>query len=333
MPPAKGGGMEVYMKIVILDAYTENPGDLSWEKIKSLGDVAIYDRTPCTDIDLIAERIGDAQIAIVNKTPVNAQVIDRCKNLKFIAVFGTGYNIVDYKYAAEKGIPLSNVPSYGTNTVSQFTIGLLLEVCSFYGHHDMTVKNRRWEKSEDFCYWDYPMIELYGKTAGIIGLGKIGRASAALLKALGMEVIAFSRSKNKEGEKAAVYVSFDELLERSDVILLHCPLFEETKGMINKKSIKKMKDGVIIINTSRGQLIVEEDLAEALNSGKVYAAGLDVVAQEPIRADNPLLKAKNVIITPHIAWVSKESRQRILDATYANIKAFLDGKPINVVNL
>ena len=321
------------MKIVILDAYTENPGDLSWEKIKSLGDVAIYDRTPCTDIDLIAERIGDAQIAIVNKTPVNAQVIDRCKNLKFIAVFGTGYNIVDYKYAAEKGIPLSNVPSYGTNTVSQFTIGLLLEVCSFYGHHDMTVKNGRWEKSEDFCYWDYPMIELYGKTAGIIGLGKIGRASAALLKALGMEVIAFSRSKNKEGEKAAVYVSFDELLERSDVILLHCPLFEETKGMINKKSIKKMKDGVIIINTSRGQLIVEEDLAEALNSGKVYAAGLDVVAQEPIRADNPLLKAENVIITPHIAWVSKESRQRILDATYANIKAFLDGKPINVVNL
>ena len=321
------------MKIVILDAYTENPGDLSWERLQSLGELIIYDRTPYTDTALIAERIGDADIVIVNKTPVSAEVIDRCPNLKFMAVFSTGYNTVDYKYAAKKGIPLSNVPTYGTNAVSQFTLGLLLEVCSFYGHHDRTVKEGRWQNCKDFCYWDYPMIELHGKTAGIIGLGKIGRASAGLLKALGMEVIAHSRSHTEEGARAAEYVDFDTLLKKSDVILLHCPLFEETKGMINKENIAKMKDGVIIINTSRGQLIVEEDLAQALNSGKVYAAGVDVLSEEPVKADNPLLKAKNTIITPHIAWVSKEARQRILDTTYENIKAFLQGSPIHVVNL
>ena len=234
--------------------------------------------------------------------------------------------------AKEKNIPVVNVPTYGTQIVGQYALGLLLEICSHYGHHDETVKAGKWENNDDWCYWDYPMIELYGKTAGIIGLGRIGQATAKLLNALDMKVLAYDAYQSEAGAKLAEYVSLDELFAQSDVIFLHCPLFPETEGMINKENIAKMKDGVILINNSRGQLVVEQDLADALNSGKVYAAGLDVVSTEPIKGDNPLLKAKNCIITPHISWAAQASRQRIMDITVDNIKAFLAGNTVNRVN-
>ena len=270
------------MKIVVLDGYTENPGDLSWDALKELGDVTVYDRTSYEESPLIAERIGDAEIVIINKTPISKETIDKCPNMNLIAVLATGYNVVDYTYAKEKNIPVVNVPTYGTQIVGQYALGLLLEICSHYGHHDETVKAGKWENNDDWCYWDYPMIELYGKTAGIIGLGRIGQATAKLLNALDMKVLAYDAYQSEAGAKLAEYVSLDELFAQSDVIFLHCPLFPETEGMINKENIAKMKDGVILITNSRGQLVVELDLADALNSGKVYAAGLDVVSTEPI---------------------------------------------------
>lgn len=320
------------MKIVVLDGYTENPGDLSWGNLEKLGEVTVYDRTSYEEHPIIAERIKDAEIAVTNKTPITRETIDRCPNLRLIAVLATGYNVIDYNYAKEKGIPVVNVPTYGTQIVGQYAVGLLLEICSHYGHHAQTVKEGRWENDPDWCYWDYPMIELFGKTAGIIGLGRIGQATARILNAMDVKVLAYDAFRSESGKKLAEYVELDELLARSDVIFLHCPLFPSTEGMINKESIAKMKDGVIIINNSRGQLIVEQDLADALNSGKVYAAGLDVVSTEPIRGDNPLLKAKNCLITPHISWAAQASRQRIMDITVANIQAFIDGEPVNVVN-
>ena len=320
------------MKIVILDGYTENPGYLSWAELEKLGEVTVYDRTSYEESPLIAERIKDAEIVIMNKTPISKATIDKCPNLKLIAVLATGYNVVDYDYAKEKGIPVVNVPTYGTQIVGQYAVGLLLEICSHYGHHAQTVQEGKWENCEDWCYWDYPMIELYGKTAGVIGLGRIGQATAKILNALDMRVLAFDAHESESGKKLAEYVDLDTLLKESDVIFLHCPLFPSTEGMINKESIAKMKDGVILINNSRGQLVVEQDLADALNSGKVYAAGLDVVSTEPIMGDNPLLKAKNCLITPHISWAAQASRQRIMDITVNNVKAFLDGEAINVVN-
>ena len=320
------------MKIVVLDGYTENPGDLSWDRLKDLGDVRIYDRTSYEESPVIAERIGDADIVITNKTPISRETIDKCPNMKMIAFLATGYNAADYEYAKQKGIPVVNVPTYGTQIVGQYAVGLLLEICAHYGHHDETVKAGKWTDCEDWCYWDYPMIELYGKTAGIIGLGKIGRQTAKILNAMSMKVLAYDSFQNEEGKALAEYVGLDELFARSDVIFLHCPLFPSTEGIINKDNIAKMKDGVILINNSRGQLVVEQDLADALNSGKVYAAGLDVVSTEPIKADNPLLKAKNTIITPHISWAAQAARQRIMDITINNVKAYIEGKPINVVN-
>ena len=320
------------MKIVVLDGYTENPGDLSWDRLKDLGDVRIYDRTSYEESPVIAERIGDADIVITNKTPISHETIDKCPNIKMIAFLATGYNAADYEYAKQKGIPVVNVPTYGTQIVGQYAVGLLLEICAHYGHHDETVKAGKWTDCEDWCYWDYPMIELYGKTAGIIGLGKIGRQTAKILNAMSMKVLAYDSFQNEEGKALAKYVGLDELFAKSDVIFLHCPLFPSTEGIINKDNIAKMKDGVILINNSRGQLVVEQDLADALNSGKVYAAGLDVVSTEPIKADNPLLKAKNTIITPHISWAAQAARQRIMDITINNVKAFIEGKPINVVN-
>lgn len=320
------------MKIVVLDGYTENPGDLSWDRLKDLGDVRIYDRTSYEESPVIAERIGDADIVITNKTPISRETIDKCPNMKMIAFLATGYNAADYEYAKQKGIPVVNVPTYGTQIVGQYAVGLLLEICAHYGHHDETVKAGKWTGCEDWCYWDYPMIELYGKTAGIIGLGKIGRQTAKILNAMSMKVLAYDSFQNEEGKALAEYVGLDELFAKSDVIFLHCPLFPSTEGIINKDNIAKMKDGVILINNSRGQLVVEQDLADALNSGKVYAAGLDVVSTEPIKADNPLLKAKNTIITPHISWAAQAARQRIMDITINNVKAFIEGKPINVVN-
>lgn len=320
------------MKIVVLDGYTENPGDLSWGELEKLGELKVYDRISYAESPVIAEAIGDADIAVTNKTPISKETIDRCPNLKMIAVLATGYNVVDYEYAKEKGIPVANVPTYGTQIVGQYAVGLLLEICSHYQHHSDTVKAGKWQNHEDWCYWDFPMIELYGKTAGVIGLGRIGQSTAKILKSMDMRVLAFDTFQSDAGKALAEYVDLDTLLAESDVIFLHCPLFPATEGIINKDNIAKMKDGVIIINNSRGQLVVEQDLADALNSGKVYAAGLDVVSTEPIKADNPLLTAKNCLITPHISWAAQAARQRIMDITVDNIKAYLAGEPCNIVN-
>lgn len=320
------------MKIVVLDGYTENPGDLSWVSLEKYGDLTVYDRTSYVDSPLIRERIGDAEIVIINKTPISKKTIDKCPNIKLIAVMATGYNVVDCNYAKEKGILVANVPTYGTQIVGQYAVGLLMEICSHYGHHANTVAEGKWENNKDWCYWDYPMIELYGKTAGIIGLGRIGQATAKILNAMDMKVIAYDIYESEAGKKMAKYVNLDILLAESDVIFLHCPLFPETEGIINKENIAKMKDGVILINNSRGQLVVEQDLADALNNGKVYAAGLDVVSTEPIKKDNPLLKARNCFITPHISWAAQASRQRIMNITSDNLRAFIEGNPINIVN-
>lgn len=317
------------MKIVVLDGYTLNPGDLNWNGIEALGEVTVYDRTPA---DKIIERIGDAQAVYTNKTPISRATLNACKNVRFIGVLATGYNVVDIAAAKEKGIPVCNIPTYGTAAVGQFAIALLLEICHHVAHHSNAVQEGRWESNPDWCFWDYPLIELAGKTMGIIGFGRIGQTTGAIAKAMGMKVIASDSHPNDAGRAIAEYVDLDTLLKTSDVISLHCPLFPETEGIINKDNIAKMKDGVIILNNSRGPLIVEQDLADALNSGKVYAAGLDVVSSEPIHGDNPLLKAKNCIITPHISWAPKESRQRLMDIAVNNLAQFLKGTPANVVN-
>ena len=320
------------MKIVVLDGYTENPGDLSWAPLEALGEVTVYDRTSYVEAPIIAERIGDAEVAVVNKTPISKETIDKCPNLKAIAVLATGYNVVDYNYAKEKGIPVMNVPTYGTACVGQYAIALLLEICHHIGHHSQTVQEGKWANHIDWCYWDYPLIELDGKTAGIIGFGRIGQTTGKIAKAMGMKVLAYDLYPNDSGKAIAEYVDLDTLLAQADVIFLHCNLTADNEKMINKSTIAKMKDGVILINNSRGQLIDEQDVADALNSGKIAAAGLDVVYTEPIKADNPLLKAKNCLITPHMSWGAKEARQRIMDITADNIKAFLSGSPVNVVN-
>lgn len=320
------------MKIVVLDGYTENPGDLSWEALGALGELTVYDRTSLTDQQEVIDRIGDAEVVITNKTPISKAVFDACPGMKYIAVLATGYNVVDYVYAREKGIAVSNVPAYGTASVSQFSIALLLEICHHIGHHAQTVKEGRWQNCQDWCYWDYPLIELEGKTMGIIGFGRIGQAEGRVAKALGMKVIAHDLYPNDTGRAIGEYVDLDTLFAQADVVSLHCNLTPENTGLINKQTIAKMKDGVILINNARGQLIDEQDVADALNSGKIAAAGLDVVYSEPIKADNPLLKAKNCLITPHISWAPMESRQRIMDCTVENVKGYLQGQLRNVVN-
>ena len=320
------------MKIVVLDGYTENPGDLSWEELGKLGELTVYDRTSLTDEAEAIARIGDAEIVFTNKTPITRKVLDACPGIRFISLLATGYNCVDYAYAREKGIPVANVPTYGTASVGQFAIALLLEICHHIGHHDASVHAGNWERCADWCYWDYPLIELAGKTMGIIGFGRIGQTTGRIARAMGMEVLAYDSHPSDAGRAIAEYVDLDALLARSDVVALHCPLFPETEGIINRETIAKMKDGAILLNNSRGPLVVEQDLADALNAGKLAAAGLDVVSTEPIRGDNPLLNAKNCIITPHISWAPKESRQRIMDCAVSNVKAFLAGSPVNVVN-
>ena len=319
------------MKISVIDGYTENPGDLSWDGLRALGDVVIYDHSTKDEAEII-RRVGDAEIVVANKSPISRRVLDACPNVKYITVQATGYDPINYVYAREKGIPVSNVPTYGTASVAQFAIALLLEICGHAAHHSDAVHAGRWAECGEWTFWDYPMIELAGKTMGIIGFGRIGQNVGRIAKALGMNVIAFNRSRSAEGAEIAEYVELDGLLCRADVVSLHCPLFPETRGIINRETISKMKDGVIIINNSRGPLVVEQDLADALNSGKVYAAGLDVVSSEPISADNPLLKAQNCLITPHISWAPRESRQRIMDCTVENIRAFQAGTPKNVIN-
>jgi glycerate dehydrogenase len=289
--------------------------------------VTIYDRT---EKEQILSRIGSADIVITNKTPLDAQVIAQAPNLRYIGVLATGYNVVDIEAARKRGVVVTNIPAYGTDAVAQFAFAMLLEIAHHVQHHSEAVKAGRWTSQKDFCFWDYPLIELAGKTMGIIGYGRIGQATARIARAFGMHVIAYDVSQ--QSEYSDVYVDLDTLLGTSDVISLHCPLFESTRGIINKQSISRMKDGVILLNNSRGPLVVEQDLADALNSGKVYAAGLDVVSEEPIKADNPLLSAKNCLITPHISWAPKESRQRLMDIAVNNLKAFLQGKPQHVVN-
>nr|WP_321296011.1 D-2-hydroxyacid dehydrogenase [uncultured Sphaerochaeta sp.] len=313
--------------IVILDGYTLNPGDLGWEGFEAFGDVTIYDRT---EQQQILSRIGSADIVITNKTPLDAQTIAMAPNLKYIGVLATGYNVVDIEAARRRGVAVTNIPTYGTDAVAQFAFAMLLEIAHHVQHHSDAVKEGRWTNHQDFCFWDYPLIELAGKTMGIIGYGRIGQATARIARAFGMQVIAYDVSQ--QSGNSDVYVDLDTLLGSSDVISLHCPLFESTRGIINKDSIARMKDGVILLNNSRGPLVVEQDLADALNSGKVYAAGLDVVSEEPIKADNPLLSAKNCLITPHISWAPKESRQRLMDIAVENLKAFLEGKPQHVVS-
>ncbi len=317
------------MKIVVLDGYTENPGDLSWDEMEKYGELTVYDRTPAEEV---VKRIGSAEVVFTNDIPITKEIMDACPSLKFISVLATGYNMVDVNYAKEKGIIVSNIPAYGTDCVGQFAIALLLEICHRIGHHEKAVKEGRWESNLDWCFWDYPQIELAGKTLGIIGFGRIGQKTGTIAKAIGMNILAYDSYPNEKGRAIAEYVEMDEIFAKSDVIALHCPLFPSTEGIINKANIAKMKDGVIIINNSRGKLVVEKDLADALNSGKVYAAGLDVVSAEPIKGDNPLLTARNCIITPHISWAPKEARQRIMDMSVDNLRQFLAGSPVNVVN-
>lgn len=317
------------MKIVILDGYTENPGDLSWEGFEKLGELTVYDRTRKEEV---IERIGNADAVIVNKTPLDRGVFEACPQIKYVGVLATGYNVIDVKAARERGIPVCNIPTYGTTAVAQMTFALLLEICHHIAEHSDAVKKGEWSNNPDWCFWKYPLIELAGKKMGIIGFGRIGQAVGKLAKAFGMQVLAYDANQNESGKEIGEYVDLDELLAQADVISLHCPLFPETEGIINKKNISKMKDGVIIINTSRGPLIKEEDLADALRKKKVYAAACDVVSTEPILPDNPLLGCYNSIITPHIAWAPKESRQRLMDVAVSNLKAFTDGKWTNVVN-
>ena len=319
------------MKIVILDGYALNPGDLSYDCLRQFGDVTIYDRTD-SEAEAIA-RIGDSEIVLINKVPITETLLAACPGIRLICVQATGYNVVDCDACAKRGIPVTNVPSYGTTAVAQFTIALMLELCHRIELHSQDVHSGGWERADSFCYWLTPQMELAGKTLGIIGFGSIGKAVGRLARAFGMNVLAFNRSQSEEGRQIGTYVDLDTLLARSDIITLHCPLFPETEKIINAGSIGKMKDGAMLINTARGALVDEAALADALNSGKLRGAALDVVSREPIRQDNPLLSCKNCILTPHIAWAPIESRRRLLDTVVENIRAFLDGKPQNVVNL
>ena len=310
-------------KIIILDGGVANPGDLSWEPLAALGELTVYDYTAPQDV---IARIGDASMILTNKTIISAEVMDACPNLRYIGVLATGYNVVDIALAKQRGIVVTNVPAYSTPTVAQLTMALLLEIALHVGHHSRVVHEGKWSACRDFAFWDYPLMELAGKTFGIVGYGNIGKATAKLAKAFGMKVLAYSRHGAEED-----YAPLEELYAKSDIVSLHCPLTAENTGMINRDTIAKMKDGVIILNTARGGLINEADLREALLSGKVYAAASDVVSREPINADSPLLGLDNMIITPHIAWAALEARQRLLDVAIDNVRQYLAGNVQNNV--
>ncbi|MDO5152399.1 MAG: D-2-hydroxyacid dehydrogenase [Eubacteriales bacterium] len=319
------------MNIVILDGRALNPGDLSYDCIRQFGDVTLYERTE-TEAEAIA-RIGGSEIVLVNKVPITRRIVDACPNLKLICVQATGYNLVDCGACTRRGILVTNVPTYGTAAVAQFTMALLLELCHRVGLHDASVHQGDWVKSTNFCYWLSPQMELAGKTMGIIGFGRIGRAVGRLAGAFGMDVLAYSRSECAQGREIGKYVELDTLLAKSDIVSLHCPLSAETEKLIGPEAIAKMKDGAMLLNTARGGLLDEQAVAQALNSGKLRGAAVDVVSQEPMCETNPLLTARNCIITPHIAWAPVESRQRLLDCVVENIRGFLNGKPQNVVNM
>ena len=318
------------MKIVILDGYTLNPGDLSWDEMKKFGEIEIYDRTTP---DKIVERAQGAEFIFTNKTPLDEEVLKQLDSLKFIGVLATGYNVVNTKFAKEKGIVVTNVPGYGTTSVVQMTFALLLELCQHVQRHSDSVIEGKWARSSDFCYWDYPLVELSGKTMGVIGFGNIGQQVANVATAFGMKIIASEINKTDQSRRLNFkWAEVSELIEQSDVVSIHCPLFPETKGLINKHSLSQMKSSAFLINTSRGPIIEDADLAYALNNDIIAGAGIDVLSIEPPHKDNPLLTAKNCLITPHIAWATKEARERLLNIAVQNLAAFLDGKPINIVN-
>jgi len=318
------------MNIVILDGYTLNPGDLSWEGLKKLGFLTVHDRTAPADV---VSRSKDADLIFTNKTPVDAAALEQLPKLKYIGVLATGYNIVDIDAAKKRGIIVANVPGYGTSSVVQMTFALLLELTLHVQRHSDSVREGKWSRSIDFCYWDFPLVELAGKTIGIIGLGHIGSKVADVATAFDMKVIGNSRTRTDQSHRKNFrWAEIPDLLETSDVVSIHCPLFPETRGLINKKSLALMKKTAFLLNTSRGPIIVDEDLADALNREVIAGAGIDVLSTEPPPAGNPLFTAKNCIITPHISWATKEARSRMMDIAVANLEAFLAGKPVNIVN-
>lgn len=312
------------MNIVVLDGYAANPGDLSWAPMEKLGALRVYDRTAPQDV---AERISDAEIVFTNKVVLNRDLLAGAKKLKYVGVLATGYNVVDVAAARELGVTVTNIPAYSTDSVAQLVFALLLEICHHVGDHSRAVHAGRWSSNPDFCFWDSPLMELRGKTMGIIGYGRIGKRVAEIARCFGMNVLAWTRTP-----RDPECVSLDELLRASDVVTLHCPLFPETKNLINRETIAKMKDGAILINTSRGPVVNDLDLSEALKSGKLYAAAADVATVEPIPADNPLLGLDNMFFTPHIAWATYEARVRLMDIAVENLEAYLNHRPQNAVS-
>ena len=317
------------MKIIVLDGFALNPGDISWKPVEELGSLTVYDRTPP---EQVVERIGDATAILTNKTIISRQVMDACPSLRYIGVLATGYNVVDLEAAREKGIVVTNIPGYSTQAVAQFVFALLLEVCCHVQHHSDSVHAGDWVRSKDFCYWKSPQLELWGKTLGIFGYGSIGRAVATIAQALGMKVVCCTRTPSKiPADSGIVPLEMDEFLASSDVISLHLPLTPQTENLVCVTTISKMKRGAIVINTARGPLVNEADMAQALKSGQVGWYAADVVCREPMDSENPLLGAPNCILTPHIAWATQEARSRLMAIAASNIKAFQQGKPVNVV--
>lgn len=320
------------MTIVVLDGYTLNPGDLSWTALEQMGHLTVLDRTPYDDKAII-DAVGSADVVFTNKTPLPKTVLEKLPQLKYIGVLATGYNVVDVAYARQQNITVTNIPDYSTKAVAQFTMALLLELCHHIGAHNTSVQQGDWVSAKDFSYWNSPLIELNGKTIGLIGFGKIGKATAKLAEAFGLNVLVYNRTVYKDLESDTLtFVGLDELLKRADIISLHCPLTPETEGIINTENIAKMKPDAMLINTSRGPLVKETDLTLALNEGNIAAAALDVISVEPMAEGNPLLNAKNCIITPHIAWASKAARARLMATAVDNLKGFATGHPINVIN-
>ncbi|MBU0711681.1 D-2-hydroxyacid dehydrogenase [bacterium] len=317
------------MNIVVLDGHTLNPGDLSWAELEKLGTCRVFDRTAPEEV---LERAKDADILITNKVVIGAMEIEQLRNLKYIGLSSTGYNVVDIEAAAKRFIPVLNVPAYSTLSVAQLTFAHILNLCHHVAEHSNSVKNGNWSKSPDFCYWNFPLVELEGLTLGIIGFGRIGRSVAAIAEQFGMEILIYDIAPSLEISTNLQKVTLETLFQKSDIITLHCPLTSETEHIVDKNYLSMMKVSAFLINTSRGALVHEQDLADALNFGKIAAAGLDVLSTEPPSPDNLLLSAKNCYISPHIAWATTASRQRLMDVVVNNVRAFLDGKPINVVN-
>ena len=317
-------------RIVVLDGHAANPGDISWDKFKEYGELVVYPRTNPEDV---AERIKGAECVFTNKVPITAETIDASPDLKWIGVLATGFNIVDIAHAKAAGISVSNIPSYSTDTVAQNVFAHLLNICNRVGDHAASISKGRWSASPDFAFWDFPQMELAGKTFGIIGFGTIGKKTAEIAQAFGMKVIAATPHPDKVYESESFsFADRETVLKNADVLSLHCPLTDSTKELINKTSLGLMKQNAILINTGRGPLINENDLAEALKSGTILAAGLDVLCQEPPAPDNPLFDCENCFISPHVSWASKEARIRLHNIALENLKAFIDGNPINVVN-